>query len=175
MFMALRPLGVAGLGKLPPKPPVKYTTQGGQLKPNHEWVRYYEVDKNHQLKVCPKNPPFGCYMIGGYAWGQREWYPDEFAPKGFVLQPLPKPFPHPPAAPKPKSKPVSAGGGFDSPVPPPQAPPVTSSITPFEPAPTPPTVPMDTIVSEPEPTSREGVGSIVGIGLFIAIGLTLLY
>lgn len=195
MFMSVRPrqrgvLGpMRGLGALPPVPPLHYTTQGGPLKPNHQWVRYYEVDTSHQLRSCPKNPPFGCWIIDGYAWGQREWYPPEFQPQGFVLKPLPAPFPHPAvvvAKPKPKPKPAPKPVVATKPQPKPTVMhtptkvPTFPAPAPMQPSPTPSNTtvqqPVEDVPQEVAPKRRllGGVGAIVGVGLFVAIGLTLL-
>jgi hypothetical protein len=166
-------LRAVGLGALPPFPGYAH------LQANHQWVRYYEVDTKHQLRKCPPNAPLGCWIENGYAWGQREWYSEEFVPAGFTPKPLPAPFAHPAvhhkAAPKPVVKKKVAG-----PAPTYQQP----FVSPM-PAPAPPTQPSVTIVSPPasetaatpdvqERHERSGVGSLVGIGLFIAVGLTLL-
>lgn len=152
MFYAVRSVGVGALGALPPWP------SGTALKPNHQWVRYYEVDTTHQLKVCPKNPPLGCWLIGGFAWGQREWYSAEFEPAGWVAQPLPKPFPHP-----------STSQPAVTPIPVVSLPAVY--VTPHIQAPA-----RNTTVTQQDAGRRmaPGVGAVVGVGLFVAIGLTLL-
>jgi len=172
-------LVVRGLGALPALP-----TKQGELLPNRQWVRYYEVDTQHQLKQCPPNAPFGCWLENGYAWGQREWYPDEFSPRGFVLKPLPAPFPHPvPATTAPKPKPVHHAKKKKA-APPSYQQPFISPL----PTPTPPPTPSVTMVTQPpsapveQPApltpvphqARSGVLGVVGVGLFIAIGLTLL-
>ena len=179
-----------GLQGLPSEPSKSLTVHGGLLQPNHQWVRYYEVDMQHQLRVCPKNPPFGCWIIGGFAWGQREWYPDEFEPHGFVLQPLPKPFPHPAApltaktavmkAPTPAAKPVSkavpkaAAKKVPIAVAPVRAPlviappPVSSTTAPSV------VLPADDTALVPSAAPSRHVGSVVGIGLVIATVLSLL-
>ena len=182
-----------GLGSLPAMPSNLGTPMGGQLQPNHQWVRYYENDYNHQLRQCPKNPPFGCWMIGGYAWGQREWYPPEFQPDGWVVKPLPKPFPTPVAAPKPlppavmvqpKPKPVA------KPAPKPVAQAPTKKVPSLpKPSPAPvvivpppaPTLSTPSVVTPsadtvpaPQPDTTRHVGGVVGIGLIIATVLTLL-
>jgi hypothetical protein len=199
MFFSIRHRrqGIAGLYGLPPMPPQLYTTNGGQLQPDHQWVRYYEVDTSHQLQQCPANAPYGCWMIGGYAWGQRPWYSDEFQPRGWVQPPLPPMFPHPV-----KAKPLvvkTAVTAPKKPTAPPYAPPkplpqpsVVPNIKPpavlKQPSQLPPTpaVPLpgdtsNTQVLPPDMTqpstkrrSLFGVGSVVGVGLFVAIGLTLL-
>ncbi len=184
MFYAVRPVG---LGALPSPPSNLVTTRGGLLMPNHQWVRYYEVDTNHQLKVCPKNAPFGCQIIGGYAWGQREWYPDEFPPyPGWKAQPLPKPFPHPvvpTAAPAPAPKPKAT---TPAPAPVKKTTPVSGGVTAFDffPPGGLPTAPPQSVTTVSQPSDADltaqpqhqtpGVGSLIGIGLFIAIGFTLL-
>lgn len=191
MFVTIR----RALGALPPVPSNVDTRHGGLLVPFHEWVRYYEVDKQHQLKQCPKNPPFGCYMIGGYAWGQRENYPNdyEFTPRDFKLKPLPAPFPHPQVAAKPKPAPKPAKIA-PKPKPAPKTPAQAYKTNPPTPAPVisksspavviaapAPAVVSNTPVIQNDQTQPKvshrllgGVGAVVGVGLFVAMGLTLL-
>jgi hypothetical protein len=150
MFYNVRQVDVGALGALPAWP------SSAGLKSNSQWVRYYEVDTSHQLKVCPVNPPLGCYMINGFAWGQREWYSAEFEPAGWVAKPLPKPFPHP--------------GGAESSIPVVSVPAVYAP--PHLQAPL-----RNTTVTQPDDMRQHatpGVGAVVGVGLFVAIGLTLL-
>lgn len=153
------------LGALPTEPPRLLVKDGGLLLVNHEWVRYYSVDYKHQLAQCPSLPPFGCWMVNGYAWGQRENYPPEFLPyAGWKAQPLPPPFPAskkvapPAAAPKKLPPPVMA-----PPSAPPYLPPVPS--TPSTSTPVPHT-------SAPVPDLIHHMGGVVGIGLIIAMVLT---
>jgi hypothetical protein len=191
MYLTVR---LKGLGALPPMPPNTHVPQGGQLKLFHEWVRYYVGDTQHQLQHCPPSPPFGCYMIGGYAFGQRLNYnltPNyEFVPHGWKLQPLPPPYPKPKPPPPPKPKPAPPKPkplAQPAPKPAPVAPtPAQTYKPPTGPAVAPTVVaqaltPSNTSViqdqpTQPTPTPRKlfGVGSVVGVGLFVAMGLTLL-
>lgn len=181
--------GLGSLGSLPAQPSNLSTIMGGQLQPNHQWVRYYENDYNHQLTSCPKNPPFGCWIIGGYAWGQREWYPPEFQPHGWVIKPLPAPFPPPPPikrAPAPAVLKPTAPKPAPKPAPPPAilAPKPVAKKTPViaKSAPAPvvivPPIPATPSVVMDQPTPKtdtaQHVGGVVGIGLVIATVLTLL-
>ncbi len=134
-----------GLGTLPPEPSKKLVIQGGLLKTDHQWVRYYDQDYEHQLTTCPKNPPMGCWIVNGYAWGQR-YIPGEF--ENEAPQPLPPPFQRTSPPPTLFVKPSI------------QAPPIQTTMgdQPVE-----------------APTRRiGGVGASVGIGLVLAIVLTAL-
>lgn len=52
------------------------------------WVAYTN-GPNTQWTSCPPKPPFGCFIIGGYAWGQRSALPgDEFAFKYIAPVPI---------------------------------------------------------------------------------------
>jgi len=58
-----------GLGALPAYPP------SSLLQAGKSWYRYL-VSPDVQWTSCPPNPPYGCTMYGGYAWGQ--WPGSEF-------------------------------------------------------------------------------------------------
>lgn len=162
MQFTMTRLGATGdPATLPPMPSALNTTKGGLLPPNYYWVRYYCGDYSHQCTSCPANPPLGCWMIGGYAWGMREWYPDEFIPKGFVAKKLPPPFPVPKVTPKPLTPAYKPPMVVQAPPPPKVNYPNTPISTPNVPQPTP-------VVAGP----THHMGGVVGIGLVIAMVLT---
>ena len=74
----MKVLVLRGLGALPPYPPFS------MLKPGHSWIRYYQKDQygrdiaTHQAFSCPDDAPFGCWLYGGYAWGQAITTTGEF-------------------------------------------------------------------------------------------------